>query len=300
MEFPASTILKPLGFLVIPRDPEALRNAFGQDLPIASRLESRLDGSGAVLRLVRPGAAPGSPDLVDAVRYESNDPWPIPSVPGASLQRLSHETPGIGLLPLAWGAVNAQAGPGDDWKYVSVSGRPTGSTLLIQLAELGEVLLDEFNLVEGPIPGANPNLLANPGFESTGIWQFDLAYASSLVVGTDALEGRNALRLSATAAPSSSQAVRQSLRSPLQSGQLYTLSFWYKPLRGGRPIDSRFRQQLFLHLRRTLPSHPSPRHARSPQQPQSRNRQTGNCRDSVGSSRPLHDLHFVGRNDLLS
>lgn len=243
VEFPNSTILQPLGFLVIPRDAQQMRNAFGTQLPLASELGARLSRNGMVLRLVKPGTEPANASIIDAVRYETRYPWPTSSSEGASFQRTSTDSPGLGMIPAGWGVVDNQALSASEWTYVSVSGSPSGSTLIVQLAKEGEVLLDDLNLVEGPVPGVGPNLIPNAGFESAISWQFDSPYSSSTSENIDAIEGSKSFRLAASSPPSELQSARLNLVRALKPGVLHTLSFWYKPVRGGSKLTLRFENQ---------------------------------------------------------
>ncbi len=119
-----------------------------------------------------------------------------------------------------------------DWQYVSLTGTATSSTLYIYLNAAGEVYLDDLQLVAGPEPDGDTNVLRNGGFESplAGSWTVSANLAQSSLSSEIKHSGNSSLRLVATSAGSTQgSSIWQTVSPSLRSGETYTLSYWYLP-----------------------------------------------------------------------
>ncbi len=107
-QFPAGTIARPGGYLVVVADANAFRAAYGSTVIPVGVFNGSLQNNGERLRLVRPGTAP-EPDLVvDQVRYGAEAPWPTePHSHGPSLQLLDPVQDN--RRPANWGAAPLDA-----------------------------------------------------------------------------------------------------------------------------------------------------------------------------------------------
>jgi hypothetical protein len=95
----------------------------------------------------------------------------------------------------------------------------------------GEVFVDDLSLVRGEIPEAGPNLIVNGDFENelSTEWNVATNHARSEVSSDEKNRGNNSLHLiAAPGGAAKSSALWQDLVG-LQSGETYTLSFWYLP-----------------------------------------------------------------------
>jgi spore coat protein H len=101
-EFPAGSRLEPRAFALVAVDPDALREAFGKDLPIAGAFQGRLADEGERIHLVDAGGSSACD-----VAYLDAPPWP-PVKGGMALARarLDREEDD----PLAWAALAPSPG----------------------------------------------------------------------------------------------------------------------------------------------------------------------------------------------
>jgi hypothetical protein len=108
--FPAGTLLPPNGYLVIADDVAALSRTYGPVNGVAGRFPGNLQTEGERLQLIRPGATPALDQVIDAVRYSGEPPWPqVTHDEGPSLQLLDPLQDN--RRPANWGATNPNANP---------------------------------------------------------------------------------------------------------------------------------------------------------------------------------------------
>lgn len=102
--FPRPTEIPGNGFVVVCRDPKAFQMHFGAGATALGPFTGRLKHKGETLELVD-----ARHQLVDAVTYESQSPWPLGATGyGASLERVCPTVPGNG--PSNWAASPARIG----------------------------------------------------------------------------------------------------------------------------------------------------------------------------------------------
>jgi len=128
------------------------------------------------------------------------------------------------------------------WIYAEARGQATGTPrIYAYISGSGEAYLDSIKLVAGTDINAGPNLLINGDFEAAGIvpWQATDNFTGSYIDDTMAFEGNSSLHMVASAGGSGSgNSVFQTVAA-LQSGQTYTLGYWYRPATRGRTVTVR-------------------------------------------------------------
>ena len=83
--FPNGTTLAPRRLLVLAKDRAVFNALFGSAILVFDEYGGNLQSDGETLSLLKPGAQPDAPIVVDRVRYEPARPW-APTTPGVSLQ----------------------------------------------------------------------------------------------------------------------------------------------------------------------------------------------------------------------
>jgi hypothetical protein len=165
--FSAAASLPPGGYLVVARDPEALRQKYPTLAPVGP-WEGRLSGSGerVVLRDQR-----GNP--VDDVTYHTGGRWSAAADGGGSSLEL-RDPAADNSLGEVWAA--SLEGPKSKWQTITYRG--VGSQLfttpgdaqyqelVIGLLDAGEVLLDDVTVKEIAATG-EVQLIQNPGFDTS-------------------------------------------------------------------------------------------------------------------------------------
>lgn len=130
-----------------------------------------------------------------------------------------------------------------DWQYVSTTGTASSSSLYVYLTQPGECYLDDIKLVRGGVAEVGTNVITNGDFEAglTG-WIIDPIYTNSTATTVEKHGGTASLHLIGLEAGSSSGTSVRQASLPVTSGQVYTLSYWYKPVSGTRtpPLVIRF------------------------------------------------------------
>lgn len=230
--FPAGSILLPQGFLTLARSANTFAKTYGASNVAAGIFDGNLQSDGETLSLLRPGAAPGTPVLVDRVRYETNAPWPfLANQTGIPLQLrdAGQDNSRVGN----WAARTNSPSTPPEWIYVTATGAATATRLYVYLDLAGEVYVDDLRLVAGAVPDQGVNLLANGGFETVlgGAWTVAGSLASSVRDTIIKRTGNASLHLIATGDGGSgnNDSVYQNISPALTVGQSYSLSCWYRP-----------------------------------------------------------------------
>ncbi|HYG33284.1 MAG TPA: lamin tail domain-containing protein, partial [Clostridia bacterium] len=228
--FPSGTIIGPGGFLVVAADRLAFAAAYGGSIPVAGEFGGKLENNGETLRLIKPNAPPVQDLVVDEVRYDSEAPWPaVADGAGPSLQLIDATKDNSRVAN--WGAAPTNAlSSGPQWRYVTVTGTASSSTLYMYLHSAGDVYIDDLKLVAGAVAESGPNLLANGDFEGTfpGAWGVAANMSPSAFSTTIKHSGNASLHLVATSGGSSrSSSIYQDISPSLVANDPYTLSFWY-------------------------------------------------------------------------
>jgi len=124
------------------------------------------------------------------------------------------------------------------WQFVSFTGAASSSTLLIYLDSVGDVYLDDLELVAGTEARSGQNLVTDGDFESplSGRWAVPATnlVGSTIAAGT-AHSGESSLHLVSTGIGTGvlNASISQIVSPALQIGQIYTLSYWYLPSTNG-------------------------------------------------------------------
>ncbi|HVV70609.1 MAG TPA: lamin tail domain-containing protein, partial [Verrucomicrobiae bacterium] len=84
--FPSGSLLGPKSYLVLAANGAAYAAAYGATTPLFDTFNGSLQNNGETLSLLQPGLTVSNDVVVAKVRYGSAAPWPLASVPGASLQ----------------------------------------------------------------------------------------------------------------------------------------------------------------------------------------------------------------------
>jgi hypothetical protein len=232
--FPRGTILPSRGLLVVAASIPGYFSAYGVNgvAPIGS-FSGNLQNDGETLTLLRPG--PGGTELVvNRVRYESTAPWPTtrPNGGGGSLQLIdsAQDTSRVGN----WS-------DGSGWRFYSFTALAGAApnTMLVFLANAGDVYIDNLSFVLGPKAESGFNYFTNGGFEDnlTG-WNLQGNHTNSTLVEGISYGGTHSLHLVATAPGGSLGALAQPMTG-LVTTNTYTISFWYLPSTNGTGL--RFR-----------------------------------------------------------
>ena len=161
--FDESTPLAPGGFLVVCRNENAVRSAFGIGNTVGDYV-GQLSNSGERVTLVD-----DNQNFVDSFRYGERGEWPVSADGlGFTLERISLDQPTDD--PANW--IDSGSGefePPTGWQDVSIIGTATSSRLYLYIKSPGEFLIDDVRLVKTTEP--NVNLAPNFGFPSgLGTW----------------------------------------------------------------------------------------------------------------------------------
>ncbi|HYE30176.1 MAG TPA: lamin tail domain-containing protein [Methylomirabilota bacterium] len=239
--FATGTILEPGEYLVIAQDLQRFANSYPLPRLIRGEYNGRLDDGGETLTLLAPAAA-NEWISVDAVTYDDDPPWPTAANgTGASLQLID---PNQENARVSNWAVNSAAGSSNappQWQYVTVTGTASSSRLYVYLTSAGEVYLDDLKLVAGPVPEVGANMIQNGDFESAfpGPWNVSANHSATQVSSTTKRSGASGLRLAASSGGTTQGSSVWQDVIPLQSGEVYTLSYWYLPSTNGSSLAIR-------------------------------------------------------------
>ena len=128
------------------------------------------------------------------------------------------------------------------WIYAEATGIATANnTLYLYPSGDGVAYLDDLKLVAGTQAGVGPNLLTNGGFENgVSPWLFTADFTNSLAVSNLAFAGKSCLKLVAAGGGSGSgDSVYQTGIPGVNSGSVYTVSYWYVPFTKNRSLTVR-------------------------------------------------------------
>lgn len=240
--FPSGSVIAAGAYVVVVDDPAAFALAYGATIPVAGQFKGTLQNNGETLRLIRPGATPAQDLVVDEVRYDSSAPWPAAADGGGSSLQLvdaSRDNNRVG----SWAAVEDSSAPqGPQWRYVSVTGTASSSTLYVYLLSAGDAYIDDLKIVPGTVAEAGVNSVQNGDFEGAfpGAWNISPNSSGSIRDTATKHSGNAAFHLVATSGGTSQgTAVWQDLSPGLTADAPCTLSFWYRENTNGGSLRIR-------------------------------------------------------------
>ncbi|HSH16654.1 MAG TPA: lamin tail domain-containing protein, partial [Verrucomicrobiae bacterium] len=158
--FPVGTILTNGQYLVVAKNLGAFSGAYAGNVNVAGEFDGNLDLDGETLTLVKPGANGGAALEVDKVRYEPGAPWNT---------NANGNGPSLQLIDAAQdNSRSSNWSDGSGWRFFSYTGvaGSGGTRLFFWLTNVGDVFIDDIELVKGSAPGAGPNIVQNGGFET--------------------------------------------------------------------------------------------------------------------------------------
>jgi hypothetical protein len=248
--FASNTVLPAGGYLVVARDPVALRAKY-PDLAVVGPFTNQLSRRGE--RLVLKDAA-NNP--ADTVRYFEGGRWPWTADGGGSSLEL-REPRADNALAEAWAA--SDEGRKSAWRtyaYRGVAGPsavgPDGQwrEFVMGLLDAGEIWLDDIRVTESP--DASPvALLQNGTFETgTNAWRI-LGNHRGEVIDDPDQPGNHVLRLIATGPTehmSNHGETTLASNRDVVNGRTYEIAFRAKWIRGSRQFNTRL---YFNRLART-------------------------------------------------
>lgn len=225
-----SFVLPSRNFALLVEDPAAFVNAYGSVPGTVFAFPGRLDDDGETLTLIKPSPSPAQEVIVDKVKYEPVTPWPAAA-----------NTGGIALQVIDSTNDNARVSnwtDGQGWRFFSfsrtnTSTSPTRISFFFTDANGGDFYLDDLCFVEGSVPCAGSNYVSNGDFESQSTQPFVFGpLATNSAISTDVVHSGNA-SLHYIQDPGAAQLTTffQDI-SPVSTGTVYTLSFWFLSNRG--------------------------------------------------------------------
>jgi hypothetical protein len=228
--FPAAQIISPLSRLVVVKDIQAFRSAYGTNAEIAGEYNGDLDKDGETLTLAKAAPTTNLADtVISKVKYEIVTPWP--SGPAATNSGVSLQL----IDPAQDVARVSNWGESSGWKFFShTTNQISGARLSFWLNIAGTLYIDDIRFVHGSVPAVGSNFVRNGDFETnlTSAWTFGNSYqGGSALSSLYAKTGTNSLRLAPTISGSSSTAMYQDIvpTPSSSSSSNYTVSFWYRP-----------------------------------------------------------------------
>ncbi len=229
--FPPGTVISPSAYLLVVENPAAFASAFGTAPPVVGTFSGKLRSGGETLRLIRPGATPAEDLVVDEVRYDSSPPWPAAANgTGSSLQLIDAAQDNNRVANWSAVADNSSGPQQPQWRYYSVTGTASSSTLYVYLESAGEVFIDDLKLVPGAVAESGVNSIQNGDFEIgfPGPWTVSANHSGSSLDSATRHSGNASLHLVATSGGTTQgSSVWQDLSPGLTADSLCTLSFWY-------------------------------------------------------------------------
>lgn len=134
-----------------------------------------------------------------------------------------------------------EAGP-PLWVYATATGTATATpSLYLYISGAGEAFVDNLKLVAGSVPEAGTDLIRNGDFEQalTNGWLTVGNHTNSYLDTTVSRSGNGSLRLVSTGTASGSANGVNQVVSGLVNGQVYTVSYWYRPATQNRTLTVR-------------------------------------------------------------
>jgi len=259
--FPGGTTIPPGGYLVVARDPEALRGSYPS---IAERIVGPYTGSlgDRSDQIVLVDAAG---NRADEVTYFDNGKWPAAADGGGSSLELTDPL-ADNRSALAWSA--SREGEASAWRSYTYQGVATPSSvgpdgqfheLILGLLDRGEVLLDDIRVTQDP-GGAAIDLIQNGSFDAdpvggtAGAWRIIGNHRHSQVIPDPDDPANRVLRLVATGPTEHMHNhAETTLKAgdtfvPIVDGATYRISFRAKWISGSNQLNTRL---YFNRLART-------------------------------------------------
>lgn len=227
--FPGGSLIQPHGYVVVAEDPAVFVSTYGASIPVAGTFNGKLSNNGETLKLVKPGATPAQDVIIDQATYGSDAPWPTQANGfGPSLQLVDPLADHSRVANWAVGSTNTTS-PTPQWKYASVTGTASSSTLYVYLASGGDIYIDDLKLVAGSTAEVGANLINNGDFEAAlaGSWTTTANTAGSQISTTIKHSGNASIHLVCTAGGTTKADSLWQDTQPLTQNAQYTLSFWY-------------------------------------------------------------------------
>jgi len=240
--FPSGTIIDPGAYLVVTKDRSAFIAAYGINPPVVGEFAGQLDNGGETLSLIRPGATPSQDQVIDAVTYDDDPPWPATADgTGSSLQLIDPAQENFRVANWGVMTVNTNTNAAPQWQYVALTGTATTSRLYVYMTSAGDVYVDDLKLVAGGTPEAGANQINNGDFESAfpGPWTVSANLGGSSVSSAVKHSGSGSLHIVSTSAGSSLGSSIWQDTGPLVTNATYTLSYWYLPSTNGSGLTIR-------------------------------------------------------------
>ena len=161
--------IEPGGYAVVAASLPGYQSSYGNAEVVVGEFGGNLDNGGEKLTLQ--GRQGTNWVVLDQVTYSDDAPWPVGADgDGASLQLVDSTQDNARVAN--WAVVTNNTAAPPTWRYVTVTGTATSSSLYVYLQATGDVYLDDMKLVAGQVPEAGPSLLANGDFETAfpGPW----------------------------------------------------------------------------------------------------------------------------------
>lgn len=246
--FPAGAIITNRHYLVLTKNRAAFNAAYGASAVAYDQFDGGLDDGGETLSLERPiivretnGVTVTTTTIyswVDRVKYDDDLPWTGQADGfGPSLQLIDANQDNSRV---------SNWGDSESWRYAVYTGTVAGTNaspgtnFLLFLNTIGEVYIDDINVVLGTQPGVGPNIIVNGDFESplSGPWTVLGNHSNSVITTSISHSGAACLRAVASGPGSASSALRQYI-PPFPSNTVCTLSFYYRPSTNGTNVTLR-------------------------------------------------------------
>ncbi|PYI83082.1 MAG: hypothetical protein DME26_15770, partial [Verrucomicrobia bacterium] len=227
--FTDGTVIEPGAYVVVVKDRQVFAATYGNSTAVVGEFPATLSNNRDTIKLVKPGIPPAPEFIIDQVTYESTPPWPASANGfGPSLQLIDAAQDNNRVAN--WAAVTGGANPAPQWRYVTVTGTASSSTIYIYLQAAGDVYLDDMKLVAGSIAEAGANVIQNGDFETTfpGAWTVSPNLSASTRSTTIKHSGDASLHVIASSGGTTrASAIFQDFSPALPAGGAYTLSYWY-------------------------------------------------------------------------
>jgi hypothetical protein len=236
--FPTNTTIAAGEYLVIAENGLSLAARY-PGIRIIGDFKNKLSHSSDNIFLEDPSGNPA-----DEVRYYDSAPWPeFADGQNASLEL--EDARADNSKPEAW-AASTQAGEWQSYSYTAVAAADGGPTrwneFVFGLLDAGEILLDDFSVLENPA-GTSREILQNGGFENGPTsWRFLGTHRNATVITDPDNPSNHVLRLIADGSTEHMHNhVETTLvnNSPIKNGTSYRISFRAKWLAGCNKLNTR-------------------------------------------------------------